>query len=137
MSDAWGSWAKRIEEQQAQILSELRALRAVQSKPSSDAATDADLDSQWGDPSVRKDPKRWTGESYEGKRYSECPPAYLLALADLLLWQAGKDEASGDATKMKYVGYKRKDAARAIGWAKRLESGWRPPASSAPDPEGW
>lgn len=81
-----------------------------------------DLDSQWGDPEVRYDPKRWRGDSYKGRRYSECPADYLLELAGFLDWMAGKDEEEGGEDKLKYAGYKRKDAARARGWAARVAS---------------
>lgn len=84
------------------------------------AAPASDLDSKWGDPEVRYDPKRWRGESYKGRRYSECPADYLLELAGFLDWMAGKDEEEGGAEKLKYAGYKRKDAARARGWAARV-----------------
>lgn len=92
---------------------------APPSAPAGAVADDRDLDGQWGDPTVRKDPPRWTGASYAGKRYSECPPDYLDTLAGLLDWQAGKDEEKGDEQSVKYAGYKRKDAARARGWARR------------------
>ncbi len=85
-------------------------------------ADDGDLDSQFGNPTVRKDPTLWIrggGASYEGKPFSECPSDYLLSLASFFDWQAGKDEAEGTPEKLKYAGYARKDAARARGWAKR------------------
>lgn len=87
-------------------------------------ADDADLDSQYGDPVIRRDPKRWTGESYVGSKFSETTPEYLEEVASFKDWQAGKDAAAGDTKK---AGYNRKDAARARGWAKRLREGYRPP----------
>lgn len=84
-------------------------------------ADDADLDSQYGDPTVRKDPPRWTGPSYVGAKFSDCPPDYLEMLAGLLDWQAGKsDEKNEMANNGKpRSGYLRRDAARARGWARR------------------
>lgn len=97
-------------------------------------APESELDSQYGNPLVRKDPKRWTesgGASCVGRKYAECPPDFLDALASLLEWQAGKDDEKGTPEGTKYAGYARKDAARARGWAKRIRSGWVPPASEA------
>jgi hypothetical protein len=94
----------------------------VSGAPVAAIAPDSDLDSQWGDPEVRKDSPQWLkmgGESYVGRRFSECPPDYLEALASFFDWKAGKDEAEGTPEKLKYAGYARKDAARARGWAKR------------------
>lgn len=98
---------------------------AAVARPAGALADAADLDGQYGDPQVRKDPPRWSGASYAGKHYSECPPEYLETLAGLLDWQAGKDMEKGDEQSVKYAGYKRKDAARARGWAKRLLDGWK------------
>lgn len=82
-------------------------------------ASDEELDGRWGDPEVRYDPKRWTGDSYKGANYSRCPSAYLEELAGFLDWQADMDAKSGDPSKQKFVEYKRRDAARARGWAIR------------------
>ena len=82
-------------------------------------APDSELDGKWGDPEVRYDPKRWSGDSYKGSRYSQCPASYLEELASFLDWQADKDSQSGDPQKEKYGEYKRRDAARARGWAIR------------------
>lgn len=83
----------------------------------------SDLDGEWGNPEVRKDPPRWDGPSFAGRKYSECPADFLESLAGFLDWAAGKDEETGDAQKLKYAGYKRKDAARARGWAARVLAG--------------
>lgn len=113
------------------------AARPAAARPAAAAgavADDRDLDGQYGDPNVRKDPPRWSGESHAGKRYSDCPPEYLETLAGLLDWQAGKDEEKGDPDSLKYAGYKRKDASRARGWAKRLRDGWTRPGADDPLP---
>jgi hypothetical protein len=97
-------------------------------------ATDADLDSDYGDPKVRKDPPRWKGRSFEGKAYSETAPEFLDELAGFLDWQAGNNnekalalKGSGDdraaADQTKYARYSRTDAGRARGWAARMRSG--------------
>lgn len=95
-------------------------------------ATDAELDSQYGDPEIRKDPPRWDGESFKGCKMSEATPEYLDSLAGFLDWRAGKkreeaaeltdedDETKAERAKaVKYAGYDEKDAARARGWARR------------------
>lgn len=131
------------------ILSTLREIRdslrtgggqvGAQSSASSDkggkVAGDRELDSEWGNPLVRKDPKRWQGGSFVGCTFSECPPEYLDELAGLFDWMADKDEESGNKTPDKpgkpgrpTAPYKRSDASRARGWAKRIRDGWKPPA---------
>jgi hypothetical protein len=87
-----------------------------------------DLASEYDNPVVRKDPRQWLergGASYEGRKFSECPPDYLEALAGLFDWQAKKDAESGATYVSKKTGetvatapFKRKDAARARAWAK-------------------
>lgn len=106
-------------------------------------ATDADLDGQWGNPEVKKNPPRWQGDSCVGRRLSECPPEFLDELAAFSDWKAGKDEEAAPALaeedaakKRKYAGYARKDAARARGWAARLRAGWKPPEPE-PSGDGW
>lgn len=86
-------------------------------------ADDADLDSQYGNPEVRSDPKRWQGESMKGRLFSECSSEYLGMLAGLLDWQAQKDEEKNNVSSSgkPTAPYKRRDAARARGWAKRNE----------------
>jgi hypothetical protein len=134
----WTEWMKRIEGKIDQLLAAKGTITGAVTI--SVVADDADLDGQWGDPEVRKDPKRWDGESQVGKRFSECPAEFLRTLASFFIWQAEKDEKSGDEQKIKYAGYKRRDAARALGWAKRIDAGYKPPANPlepAVAEEGW
>ncbi len=79
-----------------------------------------DIDSQHGDPEVRKDPPKWNGESCVGRRYSECPIDYLESMAGFLQWKAGKNDA--EAGKEKYAKYDRLDAARALAWVSRKKT---------------
>lgn len=100
-------------------------------------ATDADLDSQWGDEDVKKDPPRWTkggGAPVAPCRMSACPPDFLEELASFKDWQAQKNDEKGTPEGKKYAGYDRKSAARARGWAARLRA--RGPAQQT-EPEGW
>ena len=87
-------------------------------------ADDADLDSEWGNPTVRKNPPRWQGQDCAGLKYSDCPPDFLDTLAGLLDWQAGKaDEKNETANNGKPRSlYLRKDAARARGHAARIRA---------------
>lgn len=104
-------------------------------------ASDYDLDSDWGNPTIGKDPKRWIeqgGASYAGCKMSECPAEYLDAVANLFDWMADRDDEAGRKGETyfnkkqnkdvpKDGAFKRKDAARARGWAKRARE-----AGSAP-----
>ncbi len=118
----------------------LKALLAARSggasPPGSAArpASDRDLDSQYGNPIVKaKDPRDWTGETMNGRRFSECPPEYLDIVADRLDYFAEQAEIAGEVsttTGKPTAGYKRLDAARARGWAKRVREGWKAPALS-------
>jgi hypothetical protein len=82
----------------------------------------ADLDSEYGDPEVRRDPPRWKGESMVGKHYSECSPEYLGELAGFKRWCASRDDEQQavDAKGRPKSYWARLDAARAAGWAARI-----------------
>lgn len=87
-------------------------------------ADDRDLDGKYGDPELRFMPRDWTGESYKGLRFSQCPPDLLDLVAQTFDYFADKAEETGETYKDKPVApYKRKDAARARGWAARIRSG--------------
>lgn len=103
-------------------------------------ASDDDLDSEWGDEVIKKDPKKWVtdgGDSFVGCRMSECPSDYLRMLASLFDWMADKDEQAGKTYTNKHgkevpvAPINRKKAARARGWAKRNEGKSRAPAASS------
>lgn len=89
-------------------------------------ASDSDLDSNHGDPTVKFDPKPkyWSGDSFAAYRFSECPPEYLDAMATYLDACAYMAEKDADEKKRSSARYKRMDAARARGWARRLRNGW-------------
>ncbi len=89
----------------------------------------ADLDGPHGDPEIRaKSPRDWTGESQQGKRFSQCPPEYLEMVADRLDYFAEQNAASDDPEAQKKANYNKKDAARARGWAARIRAGYVPVA---------
>lgn len=99
-------------------------------------APDRDLDSQYGNPEVKFMPRDWTGRSYKGRKMSDCPPELLDMLAETFEYFAGKAEEAGEVTSggKPVAPYKRKDAARARGWAKRIRSG-RHVQSQEPEPD--
>lgn len=99
-----------------------QAPHAVHAPPQ--VADDADLDSQWGNPQVRKNPPRWQGQDCTGLNYSDCPPEFLDTLAGFLDWQAGKAEEKNETTTQgKPRGpLIRRDAARCRGWAARIRA---------------
>lgn len=109
-----------LETRLAMVEAKLAALEAAaKAKPEAGLPT-VNLDSEHGDPVVRKDPPRWPGDTFVGKRYSDCTPEYLESLAGFLAWKAKKNDADG---KTKYAEYDRLDAARAQGWAARIRAG--------------
>ncbi len=107
------------------------ATRGAEGPAPGTTADDADLDSKWGNPAVRYDPKRWVGPSFKGSFFSECPPDYLHELAGFLEWQADKDDQKGEE---RFAAFKRRDAARARGWAARNA---RKEAPLFAPPGGW
>lgn len=95
-------------------------------------APDRDLDGQYGNPEVKaKDPRDWTGPTMKGKRFSECPVAYLELVADRLEYFAQQNDGDADPEAHKKARYNRLDASRARGWAARLRAGWTAPVEAA------
>lgn len=78
-------------------------------------ASDEDLDGDHGNPAIKYDPKKWKGRSFKNRRYSDCPPDYLAAVASFLDWSAANPKEG----KEQYARFDRMNAARARGWAKR------------------
>ncbi len=98
-------------------------------------ASATDLDSKFGNPEVKYElkPKYWTGESYVGKKFSECSPEYLDATAKYYGACAYMARKGGEEKK---AGYKELDASRAAGWAARIRSGYVAETSMANRYEG-
>jgi len=94
-------------------------------QPLETAATEADLDSQYGDEATKFKPRNWTGDWTKGQRMSECEPAFLDMLAEAHDYFAEKNKTAGDMQK---AGYELRSARRARGWAQRLRNGWKPKA---------
>lgn len=136
MSDAIFLRLSAIEARLAAL--ESRASQAAY-RGTSAVADDRELDSDKGNPTIRRDPKRWLsngGASFIGARYSECPADYLDEVAGFCEWAADKNERTlaADDPKRKYIDYDRRDAARARGWAARIRSGYVAKPHAAPAP---
>lgn len=99
-----------------------------------EVADDADLDSEYGNPTIKFDPREryWTGPSFVGYHFSETAPDYLDATAKYLDACAFMAAKESDEKNQKSARYKRKDAARARGWAARLRARGEPNAGAAP-----
>jgi len=101
-------------------------------------ASDEDLDGKYGDPEVKFDPRDWPGPSCKGLRMSECPADFLDMIAETFDYFAQKAEETGEEYNGKPVApYKRKDAARARGWAARIRSGKVTPRVADDDDDPW
>lgn len=96
--------------------------------PAGEVATDAELDGAYGDPVVKYPSKKWTGPSFEGKRYSQCSPEFLEDHAKYQDWRARKATEEGNPDR---AGYAAKDGRLARGWAARLRAS---PAPAHVDP---
>ena len=120
---------RALNETATAILTELRQARATQgSAAGPTVASDANLDGKYGNPTVTFDPRDWRGVTCKGLGFSECPPEFLDMLAETYDYFAGKAAAADERTsKGKPIAdYKRKDAARARGWAARIRAGKGP-----------
>lgn len=84
-------------------------------------ASDKELDGPNGDPQVKFPPRNWAGPDCKGRKFSECPPEFLDALAEALSYSAKNPKVG----KEKYAKWNELDAARARSWARRLRDGWK------------
>lgn len=119
----------------AQRKAEARVTQAA-SKPGPLVASDRDLDGEHGDPEVKFNPRDWTGAPCKGLRMSQCEAGALDLLAEAFDYFAQEADAKNEITVAgKSVStYKRLDAARARGWAKRIREGKHTPAKTS---EAW
>jgi hypothetical protein len=99
--------------------------KARQGTPPKPLASDRELDSQYGNPKVMFNPRDWTGDSYKGRQFSECPAPFLEMIAETFDYFAVQAEEKQEVTTAgkPVAPYKRKDAERARGWAKRVREG--------------
>ena len=125
--------SERMEALLASIDASLKMLVASKATTGSggvaSAASDKDLDSKYGDPILKTPPRDWSGDSYAGRKYSECPADLLQMVAERSDYFAQKADETGEKTAAgKSVAmYKRLDASRARGWKRRVELGYVPP----------
>jgi len=109
------------------IMAELLVLsKSKRAAAPSNIATDADLDSQYGDPKSNFKPRDWTGEWVKGQLFSESHPAMLDLLAPIYESFYEKKKAENDPKAR----YELESAKRARGWAARLRAGWKPKPSA-------
>jgi len=103
-------------------------------------ASDDDLDGQYGDPEIKYGLKEkyWKEQpdQFQGKHYSACTPKYLRATAQYKSAVAYMADKEGTEDSEKKSFYAKLDAGRAIGWAKRIEAGWKP-AAKPETQTGW
>lgn len=111
----------------------IQAAQAVAAAPALPAklveteASDYELDGQWGNPEVRSDPTWWSKAGHPtmvGKKFSECTPEYLRALAKRFEWMGDQDDdkkAVDEKGRPKSY-WPRKNASYALGWARRIEA---------------
>lgn len=118
-------------------LKQLLALHRV-AQPKA-VASDRDLDGSHGNPVVKFMPRDWTGPSFKNRRFSECPVPLLEMIAETFDYFArvaeDKDERTSSGKPV--ADYKRQDAARARGWAKRIREGLVQPPAPEPAAAAW
>ena len=104
-------------------------------------ATEQDARSQYGDAKIAMQMRSWPGQQYKGGRASECPPAFLLAYADMLEGMAlrtmSKPAEQNDPEKLKYARYNMRDAALCRAWAAINRDKPVGEAASAPPATSW
>ena len=134
MSQETVSLLVRIEAHLASIDRTLAQLAAQRRATAPKAiASDRDLDGHYGDPTVKFNPRDWAGQSCKGRRMSECPADFLELLAGTFDYFADQAEKNNERTNggKPVADYKRADAARARGWAKRIRDGKHVPTKDA------
>ena len=83
-------------------------------------ASDALLDSEYGDPKIFKDPPRWTGPSFVGVPMSHTTVEFLTEFASFKAWCLEKSLEKNDEKGVKYA---RMDVAKSLGWIRRMKDG--------------
>lgn len=111
-------------------LAQQRTQQARAAAPKS-IASDRDLDGKYGDPVLRFSVRDWTGPSFKGRKFSECPADLLDLIAESLDYFARKAEETNELTNggKPVAEFRRADAGRARGWAKRIRDGKHVPAA--------
>jgi hypothetical protein len=123
---------KSIDNSLKELVAIARARRSGGAAAGPSVASDRELDSTHGDPVVKFDPRDWKGEQCKGLHFSQCPADFLDMLAETFDYFAEKAERTNEQTSAgkPVAPYKRKDAARARGWAARARAGKTTPATT-------
>jgi hypothetical protein len=81
-----------------------------------------ELDTQYGNFEIKRDPPRWSGKSYAGCTLSRCSPEFLDTYAGFKDWCGDKDAETGAVTNTgkPKAQFAYRDASRARQWAKRI-----------------
>jgi len=127
---------KRIESKIDRLLAHLGATQQTRTASPTggggEVASDSELDGQYGDKLIKKDPPRYKGPPLAPCNMSEGSPEWLDALASFCDWRASRDDetnAVDDKGRPKSY-WAKKDAALARGWARRIRE-----RGNAPLPE--
>ena len=139
MSDTdGGTWEERVVELLESIDGSLKVIAdAARRRMPKPVATDRDLDGKYGNPKVTFNPRDWSGPSCKGLKMSDCPAPFLEMLAETLDYFASQAEQKNETYNGKLVApYKRADAARARGWAKRIKDGVHVPPTAVAGSNG-
>jgi len=122
---------RRIEQKLDECLKYLRLQPTATTTYAQKTVDDSDLDSKYGNPTVRIMAKDWHGPDYVGWTFSDCPADYLDMHAKML--DAFAKKQASDPVKAKYADWSAKDAARARGWAARHRANGGPKARATTD----
>ncbi len=90
---------------------------------------DKDLDGPKGSFRVPFSPRAWKGADHKGKEIRDCPPDFLLVLAEFFDWSAANPKVRPGRER-----YAESDRANEVrrgalcrSWARRKAAGWTPP----------
>lgn len=122
MSDDAISLLRSIDASLKVIAGEVLRRKSAGPKP---VADDRDLNGKYGNPILKFTVRDWTGRSFKGRPFSDCPPELLDLVAESLDYFAIKSEEKDERTNngKPIAPFRRSDAARARGWAKRIRDG--------------
>lgn len=122
-----------------EILEEVRASRRetehlrllIEARAEGPIASEAEVDGEHGDLTIKFDPKTWRGPSFKGSRMSQASPEFLDHLARAFANIAENEDRDRKEYKGKPASkLTRSNAARARRWALRKRMGWAPPVAS-------
>ena len=94
---------------------------------------DKDLDGPKGSFRVPFSPRAWRGDDHKGKEIRDCPPDFLLVLAEFFDWSAAnpKPRPGRERYAESDKAAEARRAALCRSWARRKAAGWTPPPEEA------